>query len=152
MKRPAAQAYMCTSLWYGPRVDCVALAKTKGLLPCVQQQTQKQSHLERAACRATPALVPQPLTPWAPTCLETGNCTTWGAGWGQAKEPASQFASVCQNYPLANYPLVSPDWFLSGRFIKDKHINILTHFGDCPRTGWGVRIFLCVFGGGGENA
>ena len=31
----------------------------------------------------------------------------WGLGWGQAKEPTSQCARVCQNYPLANYPLVS---------------------------------------------
>ena len=28
-------------------------------------------------------------------------------GWGQAKEPASQCTRVCQNCPLANYPLVS---------------------------------------------
>ena len=27
---------------------------------------------------------------------------------GEAKEPASQCACVCQNYPLANYPSVSP--------------------------------------------
>ena len=32
----------------------------------------------------------------------------WGGGWGQAMEPASPCARVCQNYPLANYPLVSP--------------------------------------------
>ena len=31
-----------------------------------------------------------------------------GAGWGQAKKPASQCARVCQNYPLAIYLLVSP--------------------------------------------
>ena len=31
-----------------------------------------------------------------------------GVGWGQAKELASQCARVCQNYPLAIYPLVSP--------------------------------------------
>ena len=31
-----------------------------------------------------------------------------GVGWGQAKEPASQCARLCQNYPLAIYPLVSP--------------------------------------------
>ena len=31
-----------------------------------------------------------------------------GVGWGPAKEPASQCARVCQNYPLAIYPLVSP--------------------------------------------
>ena len=31
-----------------------------------------------------------------------------GLGSGQAKEPASQCARVCENYPLANYPLVSP--------------------------------------------
>ena len=30
-----------------------------------------------------------------------------GAGWGQAQEPASQCARVCQNYPLAIYPVVS---------------------------------------------
>ena len=29
-------------------------------------------------------------------------------GWGPAKEPASPCARVCQNYLLANYPLVSP--------------------------------------------
>ena len=29
-----------------------------------------------------------------------------GGGWGQAKEPASQCARVCQNYLLAIYPLV----------------------------------------------
>ena len=28
-----------------------------------------------------------------------------GVGWGQAKEPASQCARVCQNYPVAIYPL-----------------------------------------------
>ena len=27
-----------------------------------------------------------------------------GVGWGQAKEPASPCARVCQNYPLAIYP------------------------------------------------
>ena len=27
-----------------------------------------------------------------------------GGGVGQAKEPASQCARVCQSYPLANYP------------------------------------------------
>ena len=32
----------------------------------------------------------------------------WGVGWEQAKEPASQCAHVCQSYPFANYPLVSP--------------------------------------------
>ena len=32
----------------------------------------------------------------------------WGVECGQATEPANQCASVCQNYPLANYPLVSP--------------------------------------------
>ena len=32
----------------------------------------------------------------------------WGVGWGLAKEPASQCARVCRNYPLANYPVVSP--------------------------------------------
>ena len=31
-----------------------------------------------------------------------------GVGWGQAKEPPSQCAHVCQNYLVANYPLVSP--------------------------------------------
>ena len=35
-----------------------------------------------------------------------------GVGWEPAKEPAklpfSKCARVCQNYPLANYPLVSP--------------------------------------------
>ena len=31
-----------------------------------------------------------------------------GVGWGQAEEPASQCARVCQTYPLAIYPLVSP--------------------------------------------
>ena len=31
----------------------------------------------------------------------------WG-GRGGVKEPESQCARVCQNYPLANYPLVSP--------------------------------------------
>ena len=33
-----------------------------------------------------------------------------GGGWGVglAKEPASQCACVCQNYSLANYPLLSP--------------------------------------------
>ena len=30
----------------------------------------------------------------------------WGVGWGKAKGPASQCARVCQNYGLANYPLV----------------------------------------------
>ena len=34
----------------------------------------------------------------------------WGVGWGPAKEPASQCARVCQNYPLAIYPLVSLLW------------------------------------------
>ena len=29
-----------------------------------------------------------------------------GVGWGQAKEPASQCTRVCQNYPLANYPII----------------------------------------------
>ena len=29
-----------------------------------------------------------------------------GVGWGLVKEPASQCARVCQDYPLANYPLV----------------------------------------------
>ena len=28
-----------------------------------------------------------------------------GVGWELGKEPASQCARVCQNYPLANYPL-----------------------------------------------
>ena len=32
----------------------------------------------------------------------------WGVGWWQAKEPASECASFCQNYPLANYPLATP--------------------------------------------
>ena len=32
-----------------------------------------------------------------------------GVGWGQAKEPASQCARICQNYPLAKYPLVSSE-------------------------------------------
>ena len=31
-----------------------------------------------------------------------------GKGRGQAKEPASQCARFCQNYPLANCSLVSP--------------------------------------------
>ena len=34
-----------------------------------------------------------------------------GWGWGQAKEPASESASFVQDYPLANYPLVSPPTF-----------------------------------------
>ena len=35
-----------------------------------------------------------------------------GVGWGGlAKEPASQCAHVCQNYPLANRPLVSPQTY-----------------------------------------
>ena len=36
-----------------------------------------------------------------------------GVGWGQAKElasPAIQCARARQNYPLANFPLVSPRW------------------------------------------
>ena len=33
---------------------------------------------------------------------------TGGVEWGQAQEPASQCARVCQNYPLGNYHLVSP--------------------------------------------
>ena len=47
-----------------------------------------------------------------------GGCGGWfscgkcegkrGVGWGQAKERASPCAGICQNYPLANYPLVSP--------------------------------------------
>ena len=32
----------------------------------------------------------------------------WGVGWGPAKDSASQCARVSQNYPIANYPLVSP--------------------------------------------
>ena len=32
----------------------------------------------------------------------------WVVGWGQPKELASQCTRVCQNYPLANYPLVYP--------------------------------------------
>ena len=31
-----------------------------------------------------------------------------GVGWGQAKEPASRCARVCQNYPLGKYSLDSP--------------------------------------------
>ena len=34
-----------------------------------------------------------------------------GWGGGLAKEPTSQCARVCQNYRLANYPLVSPQIF-----------------------------------------
>ena len=30
-----------------------------------------------------------------------------GVVWELAKEPASQCACVCQNYPLTNYPLVN---------------------------------------------
>ena len=39
-----------------------------------------------------------------------------GVGWGQAKEPASRRARVCQNYPLAIYPLVSPQ---SCNFVRE---------------------------------
>ena len=38
-------------------------------------------------------------------------------GWGPAHEPASQCARVCQNYPLANYPLVSP-WQIRFRRVR----------------------------------
>ena len=31
-------------------------------------------------------------------------------GWGQTKEPASHCAHAFQNYPVANYPLVSPEF------------------------------------------
>ena len=41
-----------------------------------------------------------------------------GVGWGQVKEPASQCARVCQNYPLAIYPLVSPRFFSDLIFLK----------------------------------
>ena len=37
-----------------------------------------------------------------------------GVGWGPAKEPASQCARVCGNYPVVNYPLVSPRFSGSG--------------------------------------
>ena len=46
-------------------------------------------------------------------CLGAGSGGWWGKeveggglvgwGWGQAKEPASQCARVCQKYPLANF-------------------------------------------------
>ena len=32
----------------------------------------------------------------------------WGVRWGPAKEPASQCARICQNYPLASYPFSFP--------------------------------------------
>ena len=38
-------------------------------------------------------------------------------GWGPAKEAASQCARVCQNYPLANYPLVSPQTLSIGAIL-----------------------------------
>ena len=41
-------------------------------------------------------------------------------GWGPAKEPASQCASVCRNYPLANNPLVSPLTFTPTRKDQGK--------------------------------
>ena len=36
--------------------------------------------------------------------VEGGGWGGWGVGWGQTKEPASQCARVCQNYPSTNYP------------------------------------------------
>ena len=45
----------------------------------------------------------------------------WGVGWGQTKEPASQCARFCQNYPLAIYPLVSPR-------INSQKIYLHLHF------------------------
>ena len=36
---------------------------------------------------------------------EKGGEGGWGVGWGQAKEPASQCARVCPNYPSAKLPL-----------------------------------------------
>ena len=63
MKRPAAQAYICTIAFGLAQVDSVALAKTKGLLPCVQREDLAEAEQLAAA---TTALVPQPLTPWAP--------------------------------------------------------------------------------------
>ena len=43
----------------------------------------------------------------------------WGGARGEAKEPASQCARICQNYPLANYSLVrnasSPNGVFLGR-------------------------------------
>ena len=41
------------------------------------------------------------------------------AVWGPAKELASQCARVCQNYPLANYPLVPP------RFLQESGCVLL---------------------------
>ena len=38
---------------------------------------------------------------------EKGKGREWGVGWGLAKEPGSQCTRACQNYPLANYPLVT---------------------------------------------
>ena len=39
---------------------------------------------------------------------EEGGRESGVVGWGEAKQKASQCAHVCQNYPLAIYPLVSP--------------------------------------------
>ena len=42
----------------------------------------------------------------------------WGLGCGQANELGSQCARVCQNYPLANYPLVCPQGIADKIIIK----------------------------------
>ena len=66
MKRPVAQAYMCTSLWYGS--SCTGYSS--GSLSARQDKRAAPllaaERVRRAQHRATPALVPQPLTPWAP--------------------------------------------------------------------------------------
>ena len=57
--------------------------------------------------------------------LVVGYGANGGVGWALAKELASRCTLVCQNYPLANYPLVSPGFLRlretlceSGRWIN----------------------------------
>ena len=75
MKRPAAQAYMCTSLWYGPS-GLLSARQDKRAAPLrVAAERVKIVEASRAqsyTCTSTSA--PHSLG----TCLETGNYTTGG--------------------------------------------------------------------------
>ena len=42
-------------------------------------------------------------------------------GWEEAKEPASQYARICQNYPLAIYPLVCS---LNRALVKSEFLRL----------------------------
>ena len=58
----------------------------------------------------------------------------WAVGWGPAKELASQCARVCQNYPLAIYPLVSPD-----PRVRDAEMTIKIIFERSSQKGGSAR-------------